>query len=246
MSEKGKLFLLPTPLGENVSHTIPEYVVEVMHTLDYFIAERAKTARRFLKDINTPVPFPEMVFFELNKHTLPEEIEKFLDPILDGKNMGLISEAGLPGIADPGAEIVALAHRKDIEVVPFVGPSSIFMALMASGLNGQQFSFCGYLPVKQPARNQTLARLEQHALKTGEAKIFIETPYRNEAFIKDALSTLSNSTTLCIAANISLPTQYINSKTVKEWKNIQMPDLKKKPAIFLIGKSVSGYYRHTK
>lgn len=240
---KGKLYLIPAPLGENAIHTIPEYVKSVIRSLDIFIVERGKTARKYLKETGITIPLQEMTFFELNKHTTPEEFSTFLNPIEEGKNIGLLSEAGVPGVADPGGEVVTLAHQKGIEVLPLVGPSSILLALMASGLNGQNFAFCGYLPIKQPARKKELIRLEQHALKTGETKIIIETPYRNNSFIKEAIDQLSTHTYFCIAADISLQTQYIRTKTVKNWRKTTLPDLSKKPAIYLIGKPVLKHYR---
>jgi len=176
---KGKLYLIPTPLGENAVHTIPPYVIEKLHDLDFFIAERAKTARAFIKTTEPKKAFADLSFFELNKRTTAEEITTFLEPAENGNDMGLLSEAGCPGVADPGAEIVKMAHQKGIEVVPFVGPSSILLALMASGMNGQGFSFQGYLSAKKPELARDLTRLEQLSRKHRQTQIFIETPYRN-------------------------------------------------------------------
>ncbi len=240
---KGKLYLIPTPLGESTAHTIPEYVITVIHQLNCFIAERPKTARRFLKEIKTPVAFPDMTFFELNKRTDPNELSNFLRPALEGTDIGLLSEAGVPGVADPGAEMVALAHKHGIEVVPLVGPSSILLALMASGLSGQRFAFHGYLPIKRPERVKELAKLESLSQRTGQTQIFIETPYRNNDWLKDAINSLSSNIFLCVAADLSLSSQYIATKSVKDWKKGTLPDLHKRPAIFLIGQLASGYYK---
>lgn len=231
----GKLYLIPSSLGENTVHTIPQYVIDVVHTLDIFIAERAKTARHFLKALKTPVPFQSMTFYELNKKTPFEEKKHFLQDALASKNVGLLSEAGCPGIADPGAEIVELAHQQGIEVVPFVGPSSILLAMMASGLNGQNFAFIGYLGIKKGERTRDLKRLEQLVKKFGQTQIFIETPYRNMSLIEDMLTTLHPNTKLCIAAELTLSSQYIQTKTIHQWKKSKIPDLHKKPVIFLIG-----------
>lgn len=240
---KGKLFLIPTPLGEATAHTIPEYVITRAHQINSFIAERAKTARRFLKEIKTPIPFADMTFYELNKRTDPNELASFLEPALSGIDIGLLSEAGVPGVADPGAEIVALAHQLGIEVVPLVGPSSILLALMASGLNGQRFAFHGYLPIKRPERTNELKKLEKIGQQLKQTQIFIETPYRNNEWVKDAINCLSSNTFLCIAVDLSLSSQYIATKSVKDWKKGTIPDLHKRPAIFLIGQLTQGYYK---
>lgn len=232
----GKLYLIPSSLGNNTVHTIPEYVKEIAHTLDVFIAERAKTARHFLKALQTPVPFNAMTFYELNKRTPPEEIQSFLVDAEKGKNVGLLSEAGCPAVADPGAIIVELAHKKGIEVVPLVGPSSILLALMASGLNGQNFAFVGYIGVKKGERNKDIKRLEQLAHRHHQTQIFIETPYRNMAMLEDLFKTLSPTTRLCVAANLTTDAEWIATKTVQEWKKAKLPNLHKVPAIFLIGR----------
>ncbi|MGB0862003.1 MAG: SAM-dependent methyltransferase [Saprospiraceae bacterium] len=230
----GKLYLIPSSLGDNTVHSIPQHTVEVAHSLDIFIAERAKTARHFLKALQTPVAFNDMTFYELNKKTPPEDVAHFLKDAENGKNVGLLSEAGCPGVADPGAVIVQLAHQKGIEVIPLVGPSSILLALMASGMNGQSFAFVGYLGVKKGDRIRDLKRLEQLARKLNQTQIFIETPYRNMSLIEDMLTGLSPRTRLCIAANLTLPTEYIKTKTIQEWKKTKLPELHKQPAIFLI------------
>jgi len=235
MSKKGKLYLIPTPLGEeNAIHTLPQYVVDVIHRMDYFIAERAKTARHFIKQTKPVKAFADLTFFELNKRTEEHEWPSFLAPCKAGHDIGLMSEAGCPGVADPGAVIVALAHERGIEVVPLVGPSSILMALMASGMNGQNFAFNGYLSPKKPDLVRDLKRMEQMSAKQRQAQIFIETPYRNMGFVEVALSTLHPNTKLCIAVDISLPSEYIMTKSVKAWKSTKMPNLHKRPCIFIL------------
>lgn len=231
---KGKLYLIPTPLGENAVHTIPPYVIEKLHELDFFIAERAKTARAFIKTTQPKKAFANLTFFELNKRTAPEEITTFLKPAENGNDMGLLSEAGCPGVADPGAEIVKMAHEKGIEVIPFVGPSSILLALMASGMNGQGFSFQGYLSAKKPELAKDLTRLEQLSRRHRQTQIFIETPYRNMGMLEETFKVLSSETRLCVAADISLKTEFILTKKIKDWKKAKLPNLHKRPAIFLI------------
>lgn len=234
MEKKGTLYLIPTPLGEDGLTALPSEVIEQMHRLDFFIAERAKTARRFIKSTAPTRPISVLSFFELNKFTTPEEKKTFLDPALKGNDMGLLSEAGCPGVADPGAAIVKMAHQKGIKVVPLVGPSSILLALMASGMNGQNFAFKGYLPAKKPELSKALKQAEQSSGKLKQTQIFIETPYRNLGFIETALASLRPTTRLCIAADLTLPSQYIWTATIKDWKKTKIPDLHKRPAIFLI------------
>lgn len=234
--QKGKLYLIPASLGENTMHTIPQYVIDQIHLLDEFIVERAKTARRYLKVLNTPVPFEQMTFHELNKRTEKSALNGFLNNAVQGKDIGLLSEAGCPGVADPGAEIVALAHKRGIEVVPFVGPSSILLALMASGMNGQNFAFSGYLAIKKPERTQHLKQLEHNSSRFNQTQIFIETPYRNNGLIEDMLKSLKPVTKLCIAADLTLTTQFIKTRTIEQWNKEIRPDLHKRLAIFLIHK----------
>lgn len=234
MATKGKLYLIPAPLGEGAEYTLPRYVIDILHRLDYFIAERAKTARHFIKRTEPVKPFDALTFFELNKRTPPEAVNTFLDPADSGHDIGLLSEAGAPGVADPGARIVQLAHRKGMEVVPLVGPSSLLLALMASGMNGQQFCFQGYLP---PNRNQLakeLKKLEQLSSRFQQTQLFIETPYRNTQLIETALSTLSPGVRFCIAADLTNPEEYIRTKTIQEWRKTTIPNLHKRPAIFLL------------
>jgi len=234
MKNKGKLYLIPVPLGEESIHTIPAYVIEILHGLDFFISERAKTARHFIKKTQPVKAFSELTFFELNKRTEAAEIPTFLNPALEGNDIGLLSEAGCPGVADPGAVVVKLAHESGIEVIPLVGPSSILLSLMASGMNGQQFCFNGYLSHKKPELSKDLKRLEQLSSKFNQTQIFIETPYRNNGLIETALKTLSPQTQFCIAADISLPNQYIVTKKIRDWCNETIPDFHKRLAVFLI------------
>ena len=232
--KKGKIYLIPTPLGEDSLHTIPPYVVEIIHTLDTFIAERAKTARHFIKATNPPYPLSNLTVFEIDNKTQSIEYQE-INSILDkGKSIGLMSEAGCPGIADPGAVIVQWAHKVGIEVVPLVGPSSILLALMASGMNGQSFAFQGYLSAKRPDLAKDLKRMEEIARKNNQTQIFIETPYRNTQFIETALTTLNPQTKFCIACDISLPTEYITTKTIADWQKTKIPDFHKRATIFLI------------
>lgn len=236
-ANKGKLYLIPAPLGEGAIHTLPAQVIEILHGLNYFIAERAKTARHFIKATEPVKAFSELHFSELNKRTDPSELNAMLQPAHDGHDMGLLSEAGCPGVADPGARIVGLAHDAGIEVVPLVGPSSILLALMASGMNGQSFAFHGYLPPKRPDLAKALKNHEQLAGRLKQTQLFIETPYRNMAFIETALDSLRPDTLLGIAADLTLPTQYVCTRRVSEWKRNAPPDLHKRPAIFLIYRS---------
>ena len=231
---KGKLYLIPTPLGEDSLQTIPAYVIEILHRLDYFIAERAKTARHFIKSTTPVKAFSELEFFELNKRTLPEELNSFLAPAKAGHDIGLLSEAGCPGVADPGADIVKIAHQQGIQVVPLVGPSSILLALMASGMNGQSFAFQGYLSPKPFELTKDLKRLESLSIKHKQTQIFIETPYRNNKLIEQAVKTLAPNTRFCIAADLATPQEYVKTKTIKDWKKSKAPELHKVPAIFLI------------
>ena len=234
MPEKGKLYLLPTPLGLDAVHSLPKYMIDRLHQLNYFIAERAKTARQFIKDTRPTKAFRELHFSELNKRTIPEELKEMLNPALDGQDIGLLSEAGCPGVADPGAEIVSMAHQKGIQVIPMVGPSSILLALMASGMSGQQFCFNGYLPAKKPELSKRLKQLEQQSARFKQSQLFIETPYRNGALLEAAFKTLSLGTRLCIAADLTLPSEYILTQTIAVWRKTELPDLHKRPAIFIV------------
>lgn len=234
MTKKGKLYLIPCTLGENAGHTIPPYVVSILHKLDVFIAERAKTARAFIKTTQPVKPFSDLVFYELNKRSEDAEIATFLQDAESGKDVGLLSEAGCPGVADPGAVIVAMAHRKGIEVVPLVGPSSILLALMGAGMNGQSFTFHGYLPVKKPELAKKLKHLEQISGRLRQTQIFIETPYRSNSILVEMLNILGPATKVCVATDLTLETEFIQTKAVKGWKSGELPDLHKRPTVFLL------------
>ncbi|MEL7426603.1 MAG: SAM-dependent methyltransferase [Bacteroidota bacterium] len=231
----GKLYLLPVPLGEDAWHTVPQYVIDIIHELDAFVVERAKTARHFLKAIEFPRAFDDCLFFELNKRTEVHEIPSFLQPTQDGRSVGLLSEAGVPAVADPGSQLVLAAHQQQVEVVPLVGPSSILLALMGAGMNGQSFAFKGYLSAKRPQLGKDLKQLEQQAMRRGETQVFIETPYRNSAVFETALQALGPQTLFSVAVDITLPTQWIKTMTIQQWRKAKAPDLHKRPAVFLVG-----------
>lgn len=231
----GTLYLLPVTLGDdNIARALPPDVVALAQNLETFIVENEKTARRFLGAIKANKPLRELTFFTLNEHTAEQELPALLAPLLAGKDVGLMSEAGCPGVADPGARLVALAHRKNIRVVPLIGPSSILLALMASGFNGQRFTFLGYLPAEKAQRVQRLKEVEQISHKNNETQIFIETPYRNQHLLADILTSFNPETRLCVACNLSLASEIIISKTIAQWKKIELPDLHKQPTVFLI------------
>jgi len=234
---RGKLFLIPTTLGENEPlEVLPLSVKKVVESLDYFIVENQKTARRFIKRITPKKSQPSLVLKSIDKYAEALEVNTYLDVCDSGISIGLLSEAGVPGIADPGAEVVKLAHKKNIQVVPLVGPSSIVLAMMASGMNGQNFSFNGYLPIDSSDKRKKLKELEKLSREKNQSQIFIETPYRNEKMMKDLKVSLSPQTDLCVACDITLPTEYIRTLSVEEWKK-ETPDLHKRPAIFIIHKA---------
>ncbi len=236
MSSTGKLYLIPTTLGDNEPlEVLPLSVKQVIEKTSNFIVENEKSARRFIKKITPRKSQPSLQIFKLDKFTNEIEVQHYLDACERGKNVGLLSEAGVPAVADPGALVVQLAHRKNIRVVPLVGPSSIIMALMSSGMNGQNFAFNGYLPIDKAERKRKIKQLEKLSFEKSQSQIFIETPYRNEKMFADLLQTLTADTQLCIAADITLPTEYIRTLSVKEWK-FAKPDLHKKPAIFIVYK----------
>lgn len=233
---QGKLYLIPTTLGENEPlEVMPLSVKKVIEEVDYFIVENEKSARRFIKKITPKKPQPSLKIMMLDKYAEEVETRKYLDVCKEGFSVGLLSEAGVPAIADPGASIVKLAHEKNIQVVPLVGPSSILMAMMASGMNGQNFAFNGYLPIDKSDRKRAIKELERLSKDKGQSQIFIETPYRNEKMLTDLKATLTPTTQLCIAADISLSSEYIKTLSIKEWKSAK-PDLHKRPAIFIIHK----------
>ena len=230
----GKLYLIPTPLGEgNPAEVLPAPVLGLLPTLDCFVVEQVRTARRFLSSVGLKGHVGELEFHELNEHTRPEEVEAYLPLFAHGRNVGLLSEAGLPAVADPGALLVALCHRHGIEVVPLVGPSSLMMALMASGLNGQSFAFVGYIPAKTDERRSALKNLEKRSAAARQTQILIETPYRNDALFADMLQTLGASVRLCIAANLTCEDAFIRTRTVAQWKEHPVT-IGKRPCVFLI------------
>lgn len=231
---KGKLFLIPTLLGDTSPHKVlPSSVFEVIKRLNYYIVEDIRTARRFLKKTGISVKIDDIEFFELNKYTDDKDLAGFLAAANAGFDTGLLSEAGAPCIADPGSKITSLAHGSGIKVVPLAGPSSIILALMASGLNGQAFTFHGYLPVKRDKRSQTLKKLEYDSSTKGQSQIFMETPYRNMQMFDALIETCRPSTKLCIACDITLESEFILTCSIAEWKK-NKPDINKRPAIFII------------
>ncbi len=230
------LYLIPTTLGESsLERIMPTFNYQIINDLQYFVVEDIRTARRFLKKVNREIDIDKLTFFILNQHTSPQELSSFLKPMFEGHNMGIISEAGCPAIADPGADVVAIAQQNNFNVVPLIGPSSILLSLMASGFNGQSFAFVGYLPIQPTDRSKMLRKLESRAISEDQSQIFIETPYRNMKLLEEIIQTCQPSTRLCIAVDITLDTEFIKTKTVKDWKT-QLPDLNKRPCIFLIYK----------
>ena len=230
------LYLIPVTLGD-VEHrrVLPEYNRDVILSIRHFIVENVRTARRFLKKTEPSIVIDDLVFSELNKHTSPEEVTSYLAPLAKGESVGVISEAGCPAVADPGADVVAIAQRKKLKVVPLVGPSSIILSVMGSGFNGQSFAFHGYLPIEPGERGKKLKVLEQRVYAENQTQLFIETPYRNHKMVEDILQNCRPQTKLCIAANITCEGEYIQTRTVKDWKG-HVPDLSKIPCIFLLYK----------
>lgn len=236
MSIKGKLYLLPTTIGPSpVANVIPEPVLNIIRGLSHFIVENERSARRFISKLGPETPIAEIKLYPLNKYTNPADVQNYLNPALSGTSIGLISEAGVPAVADPGSDIVSIAHEKGILVVPCVGPSSILLALMASGFNGQQFIFHGYLPIDKKDKMHRLKILERDVLNTGFTQIFMDTPFRNNKVFEDMLQHFGGHTKICIAADITLDSEYIRTRTVEQWKK-GIPNLHKRPCMFLIGK----------
>ena len=230
----GKLYLIPTPLGEgDPARVLPASVLEIIPTLSCFVVEELRTARRFLSAAGLKGKIDTLEFHELNEHTDPRQVEPLASLFDNGRNVGLLSEAGLPAVADPGALLVALCHRHNIEVVPLVGPSSLMMALMASGLNGQSFAFVGYIPAKTEERRAALRNLEKRSASARQTQILIETPYRNDSLLSDMLSCLSRNTRVCVAANLTCEDQFICTRTVAQWKAHPVT-IGKRPCVFLI------------
>lgn len=236
MPEIGNLYLIPNLLGESeVAQVLPAHVREVVLLCKHFIVENAKNARHFIKQIAPEHSQSELELFVLNKHTPEEDKQSFLSPCLAGLPMGIISDAGCPAIADPGSDVVRLAHRKGIRVAPLVGPSSLLLSLMASGLNGQSFAFNGYLPIDKSERKAALKRLEKRAKEERQSQLFIETPYRNEALFEEMLQLLSPQTSLCVATNVTLSQESIHTYTIAEWKHKRKGlQLDKQPTIFIL------------
>jgi 16S rRNA (cytidine1402-2'-O)-methyltransferase len=229
----GRIYLIPVTLGgEDFLKVIPEKIISLTKQLRFFIVEDIRSARRFLRLIDKHFPIDESVFFELNEHTAESDITHYLEPLLNGSDVGVMSEAGLPGIADPGARIIALAHQNKITVTPLSGPSSILLALISSGFNGQNFSFNGYLPVKPSERAAKLRELEKKA-NEGFTQIFMETPYRNQKMLEAITTTCQNNTMLCIAADITLPTENIRTMKISEWKR-NLPSINNKLVVFVL------------
>ena len=234
----GKLYLIPTTLGETSAlEVIPLSVKKVIELVDHYIVENEKTARKSIKAISPGKSQPKLQIKLLNKYTDELELPSYLDPCFEGISVGLLSEAGVPGVADPGSDVVKIAHQKGIQVVPLVGPSSILMAMMSSGMNGQNFAFNGYLPIEQKQRKMELKRLEKLSFDTGQSQLFIETPYRNDKMLQDIVSSVHADTLICVACDITLPTEFILTKPASYWKH-NMPDLHKRPAIFSIHKGL--------
>ncbi len=232
---QGILYLIPVTLGDTpTTQVIPEFNNMLINEIDIYIVENIKTARRFLKKSGIVKAIDELTFYELNKRTHESEIPQFIKPLLEGKNVGILSEAGCPGVADPGAEAVAIAQQKGIKVIPLVGPSSILLALMASGFNGQSFCFHGYLPKDQKDRVRKLKDLERAVKTKNQTQLFIETPFRNNHVFEDVLKNCFDTTKLCIAVDITLSTEQITTKTIAEWKTTKI-NLQKRPCMFLIG-----------
>ncbi len=232
----GNLYLIPTTLGDNEPlEVLPILVKKIVEQVDYYIVENEKSARRFIKKITPRKSQPSLKIFVLDKYTSELESKTYLDPCLQGKNVGLLSEAGVPAIADPGANIVIQAHQNNIRVIPLVGPSSITLAMMSSGLNGQNFAFNGYLPIDKLERKKAIKELEKLSKLKNQSQIFIETPYRNDKLFTDLKSVLTPSTSLCVAADITLSTEFIKTLNISDWKN-QKINLHKRPCIFIIHK----------
>ncbi len=231
----GTLYLIPNTLGNSDPDTfLPSKIKDFIPSIKFLIVENIRNARRYLKSIDQDIDIDSITFFELNKHTKQSDINGFLDPLINGNDTGILSEAGVPGVADPGAEVVRFAHQRGIKVVPWTGPSSILMSLMASGLNGQAFRFLGYLPVKGHARVQAIRQLENKAIREKETQIFIETPYRNDQMMNDILSTCQPGTLLTVAVDLTTETESVRTRTIAEWKK-KKPELHKRPAVFLLG-----------
>ena len=233
----GTLYLIPVPLAEDAAaQSFTPYLVNTINQLSEYIVENEKTARKFLKQAGLTIPQSQLVIYDYGKHQRNTDVKEFFTGLLAGKDAGLMSEAGCPGVADPGAEIVAEAHKRSIKVVPLVGPSSILLALMASGFNGQSFTFHGYLPIDKEQRSKRIKELESQAERFSQTQLFIETPFRNDSLLAEILKSCKPTTRLCIACNLTAANELVQTKTINEWKK-QLPDLHKQPTIFLLYKS---------
>ena len=235
MSDKGRLYLIPSPLGDNdPAEVLPSSVMELLPRLRVFVVEELRTARRYLSRCGLKGHIEELELHLLNEHSTPGEVEALASLFDSGEDVGLISEAGLPAVADPGAQLVALCHRNGVEVVPLVGPSSLMLALMASGLNGQSFAFCGYLPAKADDRRRAVKEAEKRSSELRQTQIIIETPYRNDSLMSDLVQLCRPDTLICVAADLTLPTQYISTQSAAWWRKRQGLDIGKRPCVFLI------------
>lgn len=230
----GTLYLLPTPIGgPSPEAVLPAEVLSTTRSIEHFVVEELRTARRYLSAIGHPRPIAELQLAELNEHTPPTEVDGLLRPLLDGHNVGLMSEAGLPAVADPGALLVAAAHRHDIAVMPLVGPSSLMLTLMASGLNGQRFAFAGYLPVKPDERKRAIRQLEQRSSAEGQTQLFIEAPYRNAKLFDDLVRTCAPSTLLTLGCDLTLPSGFVRTLSVAQWRGLpELPSINKRNTVF--------------
>ncbi len=233
---KGKLHLIPVPISEGeFADMLPASVFSVIGKISFFVVEETRTARRFLSAAGLKGKIDGLSFFELNEHTSPEAVDEYVRILDNGNDVGLLSEAGLPAVADPGSLLVAAAHRHGVEVVPYVGPSSLMLALMSSGLNGQSFAFAGYIPAKTDERKQHLKQLEKRVFSTGQTQIMIETPYRNDSLFADILAVCRGDLKVCVAAGLMSQNQFIRTETVSEWKK-NKPEIGKRPAVFVLGR----------
>jgi len=231
----GTLYLIPVPLGPTApQESLPANVLLTVRPLTHFVVEQAKTARAFLKAVGTNIPLQELQLQELNEHTKSNELDRLLEPLRAGHDLGLLSEAGCPAVADPGANLVALAQKENIRVVPLIGPSSLLLALMASGLNGQRFAFQGYLPAKEAERAKTLRDLESESRKRQQTQIFIETPYRNRAMFDAILQACQPTTRLTVATDLTLSGESVLTKTIQTWKKQTPPEIERRPTVFLL------------
>jgi len=232
----GKLYLIPTSLGDSAPlETIPISIKKIIESIDVYIVENEKSARRFIKAVSSGKSQSSLTLFTLNKFTDPLEIPLYLEECYKGNNIGLLSDAGCPAVADPGAEVVKIAHEKNIKTIPLVGPSSILLAMMSSGMNGQNFAFNGYLPIEKVERKSKMKQLEKRSFDENQSQLFIETPYRNNSVLEDLYKTLNPDTKICVACDLTLPTEYIKTQTAKQWKHSKL-DFHKRPAIFIIHK----------